>query len=687
MRPDSLGMFWRDEPIIKPEKKEKPKRTPPPRTWEAADYRPGLAEAEAFDVDEFTDLELWQAKGDTLVFDIECYPNYFEIGFRSITSGKVVVFELSPLHPPMDLRKLEWIVHNFRVIGFNSMSYDLPLCALAIAGKTNAELYGATFEIIVNGTQAWHVLRSMKVKQLRIDHVDLIEVAPLSASLKIYGGRIHSQRMQDLPFAPGTVLDVDQMLIVRWYNINDLNTTRDIYNELREQLALRVRMSEEYKVDLRSKSDAQIAEAVIATEWAQVNQRRPTVPEIAPGTIYRYNVPSFLRFQTPTLRWVLDLIRSTYFVVSEYGNIALPESLNGLNIPIGSGVYRMGTGGLHSSETSYCHIADDTFTLCDVDVESFYPRIILNQELYPPHLGQSFLMVYQGIVNRRLHAKKAAKDAKKKGDKVEEAKWKAVSDSLKITINGSFGKFGSMYSVLYAPHLVIQVTISGQLSLLMLIERMELANIPVISANTDGVVMRVPKGQEDVYKAIVQQWEKDTHYVTEESLYSALYSRDVNNYIAVKTDGDVKFKGAFANPWQHGKKWSIPNSIWRFHKNPQNTICTEAVIELLTDRIPVERTIRECKDITKFVTVRRVDGGAVKMDAEGRTQQYLGKSVRWYYAKDQQGEIVYAKTGNRVSRSVGAKPCMDLPSSFPDDVDHEWYIKEAEQMLRSLGYV
>lgn len=60
----------------------------------------------------------------------------------------------------------------------------------------------------------------------------------------------------------------------------------------------------------------------------------------------------------------------------------------------------------------------------------------------------------------------------------------------KIQINGTFGKTGSPYSVLFAPTMLIQTTITGQLSLLMLIEWHEIYGIPVISANTDGVVIK-----------------------------------------------------------------------------------------------------------------------------------------------------------------------------------------------------
>jgi hypothetical protein len=680
-RPDAIGFFWEDVAAVKPPKQEKVKRTPPERTWEHPDYLPGLYEALAFKVELLTDADLFRMQGKRLMFDIECYSNYFLAAFRDPISLKVAYFELGP-GIPLDVHKLAWMLDNFCIVGFNSKNYDICITALAVAGKTTQQLKWATNEIIINGSRPQDVLRGFKVKKLDVNHIDLIEVAPLSGSLKKYAARLHIKRMQDLPFPPETLLTYEQAMIVRWYCINsDLPATIALHDALREQLSLRESMSWQYKTDLRSKSDAQIAETVIAKEVEILNGTRPKTPEIPPGTKYRYQVPAFMKFESPLLNWALERIRNIDFIVSDFGNINLPEELTGMSLRIAGGDYRIGTGGLHSSEQSVAHIADHTFQLLDCDVESFYPRIILNQGLYPQHLGLNFLKVYQTIVDRRVHAKHMQKQCKASGDKASELKWKVEQESLKITINGSFGKLGSPFSVLYAPELLIQVTLTGQLSLLMLIERMELACVSVVSANTDGIVMRVATGMKSVYEAVVKQWEKDTNYITEETEYSMLLSRDVNNYIAIKKkDGETKNKGAFANPW------SISENIWRLHKNPVNMVCVEAIEALLTKKVPIEKTIRECRDIYKFATVRDVRGGAVKLDADGKTDQFMGKMVRWYYAKDEPGEIVYALSGKKVARSVGAKPMMDLPDKFPEDVDHQWYINEAENMLKDLGY-
>lgn len=243
---------------------------------------------------------------------------------------------------------------------------------------------------------------------------------------------------------------------------------------------------------------------------------------------------------------------------------------------------------------------------------------------------------------------------------------KTLTEGGKVSINGSFGKLGSKWSKLYSPSLLIQTTLTGQLALLMLIERIEGLGIAVLSANTDGMTIKCPRNRRSEMEGWIAEWERLTGFETEETEYLSVHSRDVNGYIALKADGGVKLKGPYAPPG--------------LMKNPTNQICVEAVIAFLRDHTPIEQTIANCTDIRKFVTIRQVNGGAV--DQQGA---YLGKAVRWYYAKDVEGALTYAVNGYKVARSEGAKACMELPDALPADVDLGWYVTESRSILADLG--
>lgn len=644
----------------------------------------------------------------TVVLDVECYRNYFMVGVRNVETGRTRNFELYEDHP-LDIEDLNKIVRRCKLVTFNGNNYDMPMVFLALSGASNDQLKKASDKIIVGNLKSWQFEKTYGLAFPKIDHIDLIEVAPGQASLKIYGGRVHTRLMQDLPIEPDAfITPVDREKLVA-YNGNDLNATIDLLNKLRLQIDLREKMSDEYGIDLRSKSDAQIAEAVLKQEIEKLTGIKPVRPEVPAGTTFKYKVPDFISYKTSDLDAVLGMVRNAKFVVSDTGSVEMPAELGNAKVKIRDSIYRMGIGGLHSSEECVCHIADDETVLQDNDVSSYYPSIILNQGLYPKHLGPVFLKVYKGIVDRRLAAKHS-------GDKV-------TADSLKITINGSFGKLGSKWSTLYSPDLMIQVTITGQLALLMLIESIELAGIRVVSGNTDGIVIKCPKSKINNLNEIVKWWESVTKFDTEDTHYSAVYSRDVNNYIAFKPDGKAKLKGAYAAAG--------------LQKNPNNEICVEAVVAYLKGGTPISKTITECEDIRKFVTVRSVTGGGEKVESyaevddwvlvvdkgtkdnvwmrqawldAGRSPDdqggggavlrksrpgpvivanhttYLGKAIRWYYGAGERGAIIYKKNGNKVPRSEGAVPLMNLPDQFPSNVDYNWYIRDALSILRDIGH-
>lgn len=321
--------------------------------------------------------------------------------------------------------------------------------------------------------------------------------------------------------------------------------------------------------------------------------------------------------------------------------------------------------------------------------------------------------------------------------KNELAELKTQDKGLKVSLNGPYGKLGSPYSTLFAPHLMIAVTLTGQLSILMLIERAHLRGIPVVSANTDGVVFRCPREQFNGFvldedgkhtdrlapsplQDIIEWWEGITSFHMEFAEYRSIYNMSVNTYVAVKHDGSFKRKGALANHWRPELPWGGKNTDYDparegLKKNPQMTICADAALGYLLHGIPVEKTIRECTDIREFITLIKATGGATwgpgaarykrveRLDSKGKTvrsdalvgyegEEYLGKLVRFYWSTEGNPIVKvkgHAVTGNRpiVPKTEGCRPMMDLPDDYgvPPDIDYDRYIAEAKSILKDIG--
>ena len=173
---------------------------------------------------------------------------------------------------------------------------------------------------------------------------------------------------------------------------------------------------------------------------------------------YDYTPPAYLKYDDPRLQAIADKFAETKYSIDGGGNFTMPDWLMPLRAKVGQTEYQLGIGGLHSCEKRCAIIPNANETLMEQDVASYYPSIIINEGLIPKRLGAKFMDIYKRIVHRRLKAKS-------EGDA-------GTSESLKIVINGGFGKLKSAHSSMYAPELFLSVTITGQLTLLMLIERL-----------------------------------------------------------------------------------------------------------------------------------------------------------------------------------------------------------------------
>lgn len=598
----------------------------------------------------------------TAVSDTECYVNYWSIAFQCVDTLRIKLLEKWN-DSELDTRAIAKVMKARRIVTFNGLNYDIPMICLAMSGATNGELKHASDMIIQSDMKPWEFYDHYRVKPPSwLDHIDLMEVSPGSPtkpSLKIYAGRLHYKTMIDLPFLPDSVITAPMRDTMVAYLDNDLGVTRTKYFELKDGIDLRAKMSDEYGVDLRSKSGPQVAEAVIKVEVERATRKTLYRPKAA-ATSFKYVAPEYINYETRQLQLMYDIVTTSPFRVNGKLVVEVPPKLDELTITFGDSVFRMGLGGLHSSESRASHFCDDEYELIDADVASYYPSLILNGGYSPKHIGPIFMKVYRSIYSRRLAAKRA-------GDK-------NTAESLKLTLNGSFGKFGSAYSVLYSPDLMIQTTITGQLAILMLIERLELAGFHVISANTDGFITKVLRTRRGEYDAILFDWMCDTDLELEKTFIKSLHSRDVNNFFAITLDGKVKSKGAYA-PAGPGLRGADG-----MKKNPNCEVTIDAVIAFLKDGTPLEQTIEGCSDIRKFVTIRTVKGGALDQDGE-----YLGKAIRWAYGTDHKGGLTYKLSGNAVPKSEGAMALMALPDELPATLDYSWYLRESYAILSDIG--
>jgi len=599
--------------------------------------------------------------------------------------------EMDGLHEMLKRPDITWV-------SFNGIHFDHHLISAAIQGKRPGDLKQLANAIILGEEKSWDMPSRFEYDLIAFDHIDLIEPAPgIRTSLKTYAGRMHYPTMVDLPFHHDEDLDDEQCAVLEEYCRNDLGVTEALFNRLRPEINLRCEMSVEQDIDLRSKSDAQVAEAILK-KAAGIKGRAGSQPNSV-----RYTAPSFIETGSDAIQDLVERLNRTEFSINKMtGEVVSPEFLKE-PLRIGQGVYQCGIGGLHSTHDKRVYARDTgEYLISDWDVASYYPNIMLKAGLTPRlegGAGERFIEAYRDIYTRRMEAKHAGNTK--------------VANALKISLNGTFGKLGSPYSSFYSPDLMLAVTLTGQLNLLCLIYEIEFhPSIKVVSANTDGITVRYPaRFRSSILSKIAENAER-TGFEYEETKYRVIAMKDVNNYLAVTLEGKVKAKGLYAEPG--------------LMKNPTMSVCSKMVADFLKSGVHPSCSIHKYNDMRDFVAIRAVKGGGIQYDSFVEVDDWIcvkdvgtvenewwrpcwvdghvikrksrphpvqvgvggkpfGRIARWYMATGDHPPINYLKSGNLVPKSKGAKVCMELPETIPADLDRQWYINEACSMLMDMG--
>lgn len=471
------------------------------------------------------------------------------------------------------------------------------------------------------------------------------------------------------------------------YNDNDVYIVAELIRMNQEEVLLRYRISEEYNVDVFSASRSTIADKVIVKLYSKYTGLHPKA-FIDTKTIRRKILVSEIlsdkiAFSTPELNDILSGIRSLT-LRGEKGEFDREFTFMGTS-------YTIATGGLHSNEIPAVYVEDDEHIIVDRDVASYYPNMIRSLKVCQKHLiPKAWFRIADTIVDERLEHKHLAKD--KSLDDKERDKHATAAACLKIVANaGIFGKMGSEKSFLCDKKAMYQVTINGQLFLLMLIEKLELAGIHVISANTDGIVTIVPRELEQTADDICHWWEKHLGLELEFTYYTKYVTEGVNSYLTIKRGGSSKFKGRM-NPKMFLEDLS---------KGYNSPIVAKCVTEYFINGTPVMETLRNAKSILDFCRTQNVnhkyrlefthviDGKIVTDIVQRNTRFYISstggtlmkvESMGWNEYNEEQVKKSSLCAGQRVSicNTVDDTDISEL------NVNYLYYYNEAMAIIEPI---
>lgn len=443
------------------------------------------------------------------------------------------------------------------------------------------------------------------------------------------------------------------------YNKNDVFLVCEIARQKPDEIRLRYSLSAAFNLKLFCSSRANIADKLLVKYYSEMSGLHKSKFEKlrTNRTALSFNKIIFphIKFKTKELQTMLSEMKTVTIYRTNKDSFEKTINFYGTT-------YTLATGGIHSVDSPGVIKSDDNYVYIHYDIGSFYPSIMVSYEVYPKHLNKSiFVKMVDFFKTTRLKCKHTSDDIEML---IKGVPNKLSAEALKIVINAIYGKFGSDTFWLYDRFAQMQVTINGQLMTMMVIEDLELAGIHVISANTDGIIVKLPRDKEEEFKQITDNWCKTNKMTADSERYKLFVKRDVNNYFNIQENDDIEYKGAL-DPKQYLKD---------LKKGYDMPIVAKAVFEYFVNNIPVMETLRNHKDILDFCKTQNVGKQfevVYDIVKNGNVERvHSQRHVRFYVANN--GVIINKenKITNQLNRLASGKPVQIL-NSLDDKPIHE----------------
>ncbi len=623
------------------------------------------------------------------VYDIETLASCFTYTAFNIDTEEILQYVL---------HKDKWDYNSLIVhlktckghIGFNNVNFDYPVIHFILTSTNDTlsreflikEIHNKATSIIEEQNQKNFVTSvSIKESETLIPQLDLFKIwhynnKARSTSLKALEISMNYPNVMEMPIDhKRTDISFDEIPPILEYNLNDVLATYRFYTNSLPKIELRKSLISQFSIPCINWSDSRIGEQLILKLYT--DKTKTNSWDVKKMRTHRNSIKlsecilPYIKFESSEFTNLLNKLKSKVIKETK-GSIAESVIYKGFK-------YDYGTGGIHGCIKAGIYESNEDYIIIDADVASLYPSLSITNGFYIEHLGKEFVEVYQEIIKLRLEAKKA--------------KNTVLADGFKLAANSVYGKSNDINSFLYDPKFTMCITLNGQLLLTMLAERLvdTIKDMTVLQINTDGITLKIPNNQDTInaYYNICNEWEALTKLQLEYVEYSKMVIRDVNNYLAVTTQGKVKYKGAFEVD-------KVVGSEPAYHKDNSFRIIPLALSEYFVKNIPIKDTITNHTNIYDFC-------GRQKFNRESYGQiHYLGyidkqpieivekqqKNVRYYISNKGANFMKYYSKGTSEVINKGYQ--ITIFNDFIEkqmneyDINYQFYIKEAQKEIDTI---
>lgn len=610
------------------------------------------------------------------VYDIETYPNVFTLAVEHTEAPMRWSFEISD-HRNDSKEIIEFLRYlantNARMVGFNNLGFDYPVIhTLVRMGKSDARTLYDKAMAIISAQDDDRFMHSIKPSDRIVEQIDLFKIHHFdnkarATSLKVLEFNMRSDSIEDLPFKVGTSLNAAQIEVLKKYNAHDVDQTKAFYFKTLDMIKFREELTLKYQRDFMNHNDTKIGKDYFAMKLEEAGvtlydfgpKGRTPRQTKRPVIALKDAILPWISFDQPEFTRVLNWLKDQTITETKGVFDDVTACVSGFN-------FVFGLGGIHGSVESKVIESDTDSVIVDLDVSSYYPNLAISNGFYPTHLGKDFVSIYKVLYEqRKTYAKNSAENA-----------------MLKLALNGVYGDSNNQFSVFYDPLFTMSITLNGQLLLCVLAEGLlTIDGLQIIQVNTDGMTVKVPRNVKFMVDLVRAAWELRTGLQLEEAIYSHMFIRDVNNYIARYESGKVKRKGAY----EYEMDW---------HQNAGGLVVAKVAEKVLVDNAPIRQTLEQWPDIMDFMLRTKVPRSSyLALEKDGVTSQL--QNITRYYIAQGGGHLFkwmpplaknpgqWRKIG--VESGWGVQPCNDIKDAGKLPIDFDYYIREIEKLTLGLA--
>ncbi|AIA65093.1 DNA polymerase [Enterococcus phage IME-EFm1] len=595
------------------------------------------------------------------IYDIEVFKKDNLFVFRDYFTKEWTV-----IHNDLDaLRKFYLANRDSLFVGYNSHSYDSNVMRAHMQGKNPYHISKAIIESDDRGL----VYKMFDTKKTPLFGMDLYQ-DNRGFSLKEHSAFMGINiKETEVDFDLDRELTEEEQVLNELYCKNDVLATEKRFEQNIGMLVAKAAIALYFDLDKMALS---MTNANLTAELLGAEKTPDRGDELD-----KYELPEGFKIESETIR---QAFMTNEFEANEKGHASIS-----LDVPRRDVTEVLGVGGIHGAKESFIHVGNFHAR----DVGSLYPNTMVLFDYLSRNIPEDKRHIYQMLLDERMEAKYSNKEFTEiKGVQIPT---KLLINGYKLPLNTKYGAMGAEFNKLYDPRMRLLVCITGQMAMWDLLEKIE-NHATIIQSNTDAHYY-IPFSEEDekAIDEIANDWMKRTGYTLDDDPFREIYQANVNNYLAVTSDGKVKFKGAIG----------LTNGL-----KVSKAIVSNAFINYVVAGKDYKEFINECDELRQFqmitktgwtfddTVVRDSKGNELKAQKVNRTFAIKDPDKAVEIFKVKRGAVIEEEGTTIVGDDSYTKGLANAPEYYAidneaigegwitlADIDKEYYINQVEDLL------